>query len=217
MIKFTESDFAEVYKESCHFREMTDLDLFTEFVKVKTFLYDEYADKPGAINLTNTVKRFLSTGKKEFEDDKRNIEKDIPNYILRMANRCDDSFTVQDLKTYLFSFFSLLNKQNEEVGMSYDKLKAIFCEKLGTFPIDFTQGVKFETLSDNGIEKKVLRKSKLPYPVSLDLFLSAILSEKHADLHLEKITQKELAKLKQDFETCLKNMKEAAEIESEKS
>lgn len=63
----------------------------------------------------------------------------------------------------------------------------------------------------------LLRKSKLPYPVSLDLFLSAILSEKHADLHLEEITQKELVKLKQDFETCLKNMKEAAEIESEKS
>ena len=75
-------------------------------------------------------------------------------------------------------------------------LKAIFCEKLEAFPIDFTQGVKFETLSDNGIEKKVLRKSKLPYPISLDLFLSSILSEKHADLHLEEITQKELAKLK---------------------
>ena len=53
--------------------------------------------------------------------------------------------------------------------------------------------------------------------MKISLFLLCHPSEKHADLHLEVITQKELSKLKQDFETCLKNMKELAEIESEKS
>lgn len=214
MTYFTEQDFEVVYNESHHLYEMTSLDLFTEFVKVKKGLFKDLSTKTGAIDLSNTVKRFLSTGKQTFETDKRAIETDITTYINHMANMCNNTFTVQDLKTYLISFLTQVNKQNRDAGVSYDSLKCVVIKQMSSLPIDFTQGIRFETIKHNGIEKSVPRKTKLSYITSLDLFITTILSEKHANLHLEDLTESELAKLKQDFQTCLMCMKKYAEIES---
>ena len=111
--------FAEVYKESCDFREMT------------------------------------------------------PDFIIRMSKMCDDRFTVQDLKNFLYQFLRRLNESKGcENGITYKKLKNITCKKFGLKKIDFTKGVRFT------------RKGK-----------------------------EELARLQQDFEECLENMKKVAKGE----
>lgn len=212
-----EQFFKEVYEEShseesnnrIHFTEMRSSALFQEFLSIKEKLQQQelYNQDTIGIYLKLTVGRFITSGKKTFEKNNSSIEDNIANYILELVEKCNENFTVQDLKNYLFQFLKLLNKKDENKYLSYNKLKNINCKKFGLLNVDFTNGITFETIKRNEQEIKVPRKHKLSYETSLDLFLEAILKEANPDLRLEELTEKELAKLKLDFETCLENMK----------
>ncbi len=213
MIKFTESDYAEVYKESCHFREMTDEALINEFKSIKDILQSQelYNQDTIALHLVGTLNRFLTYSNKCFEKSSFTIEDNIPDFIIRMSKMCDESFTVQDLKNFLYQFLKRLNESKGcENGITYEKLKNITCKKFGLKKIDFTKGVRFTRRSK---EEIIPEPVSLPYDVSLDLFLTALLKPVEVNLNLNELTEKELARIQQDFEECLENMKRVAKGE----
>lgn len=212
MINFTESDFVEIYKESVHFREMTDEALIKEFKSIKNILQSQelYNQDTIALHLVGTLNRFLTYSNKCFEKSSFTIENDIPDFIIRMSKMCNENFTVQDLKNFLYQFLRRLNKSKGcEKGITYEKLKNITCKKFGLKKIDFTKGVRFTRIKEKLIPKSV----SLPYDVSLDLFLAALLKPLEVNLKLNELTEEELARLQQDFEGCLENMKKVAKGE----
>ena len=212
MIRFTENDFIEIYKVSEHLREMTDVALINEFKSIKSILQSQelYNQDTIALHLLSTLNRFLTYSNRCFETSSFTIENDIPDFIIRMSKMCDESFTVQDLKNFLYQFLRRLNKSKGcEKGITYEKLKNITCNKFGLKKIDFTKGVKLKKRCNKIISELV----PLPYDVSLDLFLTALLKPVEVNLKLNELTEEELTRLQQDFEECLENMKKVAKCE----
>ena len=126
MINFTESDFAEVYKESGHFRKTTSKALFNDFEFTRNRLAN-LPDKQGeTLDLNQVVDIFKNSGAK-FQSKKDFKEIKIQDFIRELVWLLNEypQFTSTRLKTYLFYFFKLLHKKNSSYGITEDYLKNI--------------------------------------------------------------------------------------------
>lgn len=126
MINFTESDFAEVYKESGHFRKTTSKALFNDFEFTRNRLAN-LPDKQGeSLDLNQVVDTFINFGAK-FQIKKDFKEIKIQDFIRELVWLLNEypQFTSARLKTYLFYFFKLLHKKNSSYGIIEDYFKNI--------------------------------------------------------------------------------------------
>ena len=64
MIKFTENDFEEVYKESSHFKETTSKALFNDFEFIRNRLANLPDGQGETLDLNQVVNIFINSGAK---------------------------------------------------------------------------------------------------------------------------------------------------------
>lgn len=206
MVKINKTFYKEIFHNS-HLLEMNTTGILNEFISIKAKINNDKLHDQNTINsyLRGTVERFLSYSNKTFETDELKIENNPIRFIRNLADRCNDSFTTDDLKNYLFQFLKLIHQKDEEKGVTYENLQNVTCNQFGLRNVDFTKGVKFEKARNS--DEIIPRGVKLPYDVGLDLCLTALIIPNEPDLHLDECTKKELLKLKQDFENCLNNMR----------
>ena len=124
MINFTESDFAEVYKESGHFRKTTSKALFNDFEFTRNRLAN-LPDKQGeTLDLNQVVDIFKNSGAK-FQSKKDFKEIKIQDFIRELVWLLNEypQFTSVRLKTYIFYLFKLLHKKNSSYGITENYLK----------------------------------------------------------------------------------------------
>ena len=126
MINFTESDFAEVYKESGHFRKTTSKALFNDFEFTRNRLANLPDGQEETLDLNQVVDTFINSGakfqsKKDFKEIKI---QDFSRELVWLLNEYPQ-FTSARLKTYLFYFFKLLHKKNSSYGITEDYFKNI--------------------------------------------------------------------------------------------
>ena len=111
MINFTESDFAEVYKESGHFRETTSKALFYDFEFTRNRLTNLLDGQEETLELNQVVDTFINSGAKfQIKKDFKGIK--IQDFIRELVWLLNEypQFTSAILKTYLFNFFSYVRK-----------------------------------------------------------------------------------------------------------
>ena len=126
MINFTESDFAEVYKESGHFRKTTSKALFNDFEFTRNRLANLPDGQGETLDLNQVVDTFKNSGTK-FQSKKDFKEIKIQDFIRELVWLLNEypQFTSARLKTYLFYFFKLLHKKNSSYGIIEDYFKNI--------------------------------------------------------------------------------------------
>ena len=134
MINFTESDFAEVYKKSGHFRKTTSKALFNDFEFTRNRLANLPDGQGETLDLNQVVDVFINSGAK-FQSKKDFKEIKVQDFIRELVGLLNEypQFTSARLKTYLFYFFKLLHKnymvalvierQNEKPGEIKDVIQ----------------------------------------------------------------------------------------------
>lgn len=218
MIKFTESDFSKIYKESGHFRETTSKALFNDFEFIRNRLAN-LPDRQGeTLNLSQVVDTFINSGVK-FQSKKDFKEIKIQDFIRELVGLLNEypQFTSARLKTYLFYFFKLLHKKNSNYGITEDYLKNILTydrEAKKLLHKNYMVALVIERQDEKpGEIKDVIQREKpISYELGLDKYLSDVIvwDADNVDLHLEELTSEEIEHLRQEFENCI--IKIGAEI-----
>ena len=106
VIKFCE----QVYREA-HLQETTSKALISEFknIKLKLIQCNLYDQDTIAVHMKPTINRFLSYSLGTFEKKPSEKENNVVSFIIRMSEDCDQSFNINDLKTYLYVFLKNVN------------------------------------------------------------------------------------------------------------
>ena len=218
MINFTESDFAEVYKESCHFRETTSKALFNDFEFTRNRLANLPDGQGETLDLNQVVDTFINSGAK-FQSKKDFKEIKIQDFIRELVGLLSNypQFTSARLKTYLFYFFKLLHKKNSSYGITEDYLKNILTydrEAKKLLHKNYMVALVIERQDEKpGEIKDVIQREKpISYELGLDKYLSDVIvwDANNVNLHLEELTSEEIEHLRQEFENCI--IKIGAEI-----
>ena len=220
MIKFTESDFAEVYKESEHFRETTSKALFNDF----EFTRNRQAILPDGqgetLELNQVVDIFINSGAK-FQSKKDFKEIKVQDFIRELVGLLNEypQFTSARLKTYLFYFFKLLHKKNSSYGITEDYLKNILTydrESKKLLHKNYMVALVIERQDEKPWEIKdvIQREKPISYELGLDTYLSDVIlwDANNVNLHLEELTSEEIEHLRQEFKNCI--IKTGAEIKT---
>ena len=204
MINFTESDFAEVYKESGHFRKTTSKALFNDFEFTRNRLAN-LPDKQGeSLDLNQVVDTFINFGAK-FQIKKDFKEIKIQDFIRELVWLLNEypQFTSARLKTYLFYFFKLLHKKNSSYGITEGYLKNALTydrEVKKLLHKNYMVALVIERQDEKpGEIKDVIQREKpISYELGLDKYLSDVIvwDANNVNLHLEELTSEEIEHLR---------------------
>ena len=211
MIKFTENDFVEVYKESEHFRETTSKALFNDFEFTRNRLANLPDGQGETLDLNQVVDVFINSGAK-FQSKKDFKEIKVQDFIRELVGLLNEypQFTSARLKTYLFYFFKLLHKKNSSYGITEDYLKNILMydrESKKLLHKNYMVAFVIERQDEKPGETKdvIQREEPISYELGLDTYLSDVIlwDANTVNLHLEELTSKEIEHLRQEFKNCI--------------
>lgn len=211
MIKFTKSDFAEVHKESKHFRETTSKALFNDFEFTRNRLINLPDGQGETLDLNQVVDVFINSGAK-FQSKKDFKEIKVQDFIRELVGLLNEypQFTSARLKTYLFYFFKLLHKKNSSYGITEDYLKNILTydrESKKLLHKNYMVALVIERQDEKpGEIKDVIQREKpISYELGLDTYLSDVIlwDANTVNLHLEELTSEEIEHLRQEFKNCI--------------
>ena len=110
MINFTESDFAEVYKESGHFRKTTSKALFNDFEFIRNRLANLPDGQDETLELNQVVDIFINSGakfqsKKDFKEINRFLQALLNSILINRISVTHRNLTPLQAADFTFNSY----------------------------------------------------------------------------------------------------------------